>query len=78
LCVKKKTAVETHKILENVGILRTLKMIQGVWLKIQDQLQKYVDWIVRDHQVTLRLVEDQNITFKREMIHQILRRNGRD
>jgi len=32
--------------------------------------------VVRDHQVTLRLIEDQNSTFNQEMIHQILERLG--
>jgi hypothetical protein len=36
------------------------------------------EMVIRYNQVTLRLVEDQNITFNQEMIHQILRRNGRD
>lgn len=34
--------------------------------------------VVRDHQVTLRLIEDQNIMFNQEMICQILGRFGRD
>jgi len=33
---------------------------------------KVCELVVRDHQVTLRLIEDQNITFSQEMIHQIL------
>jgi len=32
---------------------------------------KVCELVVRDHQVTLRLTEDQNITFS-QMIHQIL------
>jgi hypothetical protein len=39
---------------------------------------KVCELVVRDHQVTLRLIEDQNITFNQEMIHQILERFGRD
>jgi len=39
---------------------------------------KVCELVVRDHQVTLRLIEDQNIAFNQEMIHQILERFGRD
>ena len=39
---------------------------------------KVCQLVVRDHQVTLRLIEDKNITFNQEMIHQILGRFGRD
>jgi hypothetical protein len=37
---------------------------------------KVCELVVRDHHVTLRLIEDQNIMFN-QMIHLILRRFGR-
>jgi hypothetical protein len=39
---------------------------------------KVRELVVRDHQVILRLIEDQNIMFNQEVIHSILRRSWRD
>jgi len=39
---------------------------------------KICELVVRDHQVILRLTEDQNITFNQVVIHSILGRFGRD